>query len=63
MKDIIEDCIDEKLDASHFPFLGGQRQGGGMRQAPTRYDSSGNTKRGSIILLLTSCLTGLESAV
>jgi syntaxin-binding protein 1 len=27
LKDIIEDCIDEKLDNSHFPFLGGQRQG------------------------------------
>jgi len=36
LKDIMEDCIDEKLDNSHFPFLGGQRQGGGMRQAPTR---------------------------
>ena len=23
LKDIIEDCIDDKLDNSHFPFLGG----------------------------------------
>jgi len=27
LKDIIEDCIDDKLDNSHFPFLGGQRHG------------------------------------
>merc|ERR1719367_2331803 len=27
LKDIIEDCIDERIDNSHFPFLGGQRQG------------------------------------
>ena len=33
----MEDAIDDKLDNSHFPFLGGQRQGGGMRGAgPTR---------------------------
>jgi len=37
LKDLMEDCIEEKLDNSHFPFLGGQRQGAGMRQAPTRY--------------------------
>ena len=36
MKDIVEDAIEEKLDASHFPVLGGQRQGAGTRQAPTR---------------------------
>ena len=27
------------------------------------YDKAGNTKGGSITVLLTSCLTGLESAV
>merc|ERR1712241_639809 len=27
LKDIIEDCIADKLDNSHFPFLGGQRHG------------------------------------
>jgi len=27
LKDIVEDCIDDKLDNSHFPFLGGQRHG------------------------------------
>lgn len=27
LKDVIEDCIDEKLDNNHFPFLGGQRHG------------------------------------
>jgi syntaxin-binding protein 1 len=37
IKDLMEDCIDEKLDNSHFPFLGGQRQqSGGAAGAPTR---------------------------
>jgi len=40
LKDIIEDCIDDKLDNSHFPFLGGQRHGslstGGHPTRPQR---------------------------
>merc|ERR1719273_860122 len=36
LKDIIEDCIDEKLDNSHFPFLGGgQRHGSQFPSAPS----------------------------
>ena len=37
LKDIIEDCIDERIDNSHFPFLGGQRQGSSGMSAPSRY--------------------------
>ena len=36
VKDVLEDAIDDKLDTSHFPFLGGQRQGTNMKTAPTR---------------------------
>lgn len=37
LKDVIEDCIDEKLDNSHFPFLGGQRHGSQFSSgAPSR---------------------------
>ena len=36
IKDIMEDCIDDKLDNSHFPFLGGQRHGSQFKNAPTR---------------------------
>merc|ERR1719284_1275190 len=35
LKDIIEDCIDERLDNSHFPFLGGQRQASQFGSAPS----------------------------
>ena len=38
LKDIIEDAIDDKLDNSHFPFLGGQRHGSMATHGhPTRY--------------------------
>ena len=38
LKDVIEDCIDEKLDNNHFPFLGGQRHGSQFSSgAPSRY--------------------------
>lgn len=36
VKDIVEDCIEEKLDARHFPFLAGRAQTGGGYHAPTR---------------------------
>ena len=36
VKDIMDDAIDDKLDASHFPYLGGQRQGSQFSSAPTR---------------------------
>ena len=37
LKDVVEDTIDDKLDNSHFPFLGGQRHGNQFTQgAPTR---------------------------
>lgn len=26
IKDIMEDCVDDKLDARHFPFLAGRAQ-------------------------------------
>eukprot|EP00095_Tigriopus_kingsejongensis_P005335 maker-scaffold779_size98098-snap-gene-0.24 protein:Tk05335 transcript:maker-scaffold779_size98098-snap-gene-0.24-mRNA-1 annotation:"protein rop" len=35
VKDIMEDSIEDKLDNSHFPFLGGQRQGSNLKTAPT----------------------------
>jgi len=35
LKDIIEDSIDDKLDNSHFPFLGGPRQESQFKSAPT----------------------------
>ena len=34
LKDFMDDAIDEKLDNSHFPFLGGQRQQSGGRAQP-----------------------------
>lgn len=34
LKDIIEDCIDDKLDHRHFPFLAGRAQSSGYH-APT----------------------------
>ena len=36
LKDLVEDAIEDKLDNSHFPFLGGQRQGSAFKSAPAR---------------------------
>lgn len=35
VKDIVEDCIDEKLDPRHFPFLSGRNQSNTYAHAPT----------------------------
>lgn len=35
VKDIMEDCIEDKLDARHFPFLAGRSQSTAY-QGPTR---------------------------
>lgn len=35
IKDLIEDCIEDKLDAKHFPFLAGRAASSGYH-APTR---------------------------
>lgn len=35
LKDILEDCIDDKLDSRHFPFLAGRAQNP-TYHAPTR---------------------------
>lgn len=35
IKDIMEDCIEDKLDARHFPFLAGRAQSTAYH-APTR---------------------------
>ena len=46
LKDFMDDAIDEKLDNSHFPFLGGQRQQSGGRAQPRsvlRLDLDWNT--------------------
>lgn len=37
VKDMVEDAIEEKLDARHFPFLGGRAQSSNYAHAPTRY--------------------------
>lgn len=35
VKDILEDCIDNKLEEKHFPFLGGRSAAHGKGSAPT----------------------------
>lgn len=35
VKDMIEDCIDDKLDQRHFPFLPGRAQSSTYNHAPT----------------------------
>lgn len=36
VKDIMEDCIEDKLDVRHFPFLEGRQQSTAYH-APTRF--------------------------
>lgn len=38
IKDIMEDCIEDKLDIRHFPYLAGRAQNTAYHTAPTRFE-------------------------
>lgn len=51
----MEDCIEDKLDARHFPFLGGRAQSSGYH-APTRYRKNFNWTEGNFFFVKTLSL-------
>ena len=72
LKDIIEDCIDEKLDRDHFPFLIGQNGGAQLSSGATssgRYggwhskDKSNQKNVPRVIVYVIGGITHSESRV
>ncbi len=43
VKDLMEDCIDDKLDSKHFPYWAGRAAPSGYH-APTRYEGHFKSK-------------------